>query len=80
VAHHCSVCGQRQSDWRDDDGKVFRDPPFEVVEMRCPGCEALGYHNEETKEEEQSGPRYGIHLAFKRVSGEVEEGGRGAWP
>lgn len=51
---------------------MFRDPPFEVVETLCPGCEALGYHNEETKEA-QSGSRHGIHLAFKPVRESGEE-------
>ncbi len=67
------MCGQRQSDWRDDDGKELRDPPFEVVETLCPGCEAIGYHQEEA--EESKAVRHGVRLAFKRVpgSGQIEE-------
>jgi hypothetical protein len=68
---HCSSCGQRQSDWLDEDGKEPRGPPFDVVETRCGGCEALGYHREDAKGSDDGAARHGIHLAFKRVcSGE----------
>jgi hypothetical protein len=47
---------------------VFREPPFEVVETLCPGCEAIGYHNEDPNAAQEDVPsRYGIHLAFKPV-------------
>jgi hypothetical protein len=69
-AEHCGSCGQRRSDWLDAQGKELRDPPFEVVESLCSGCQALGYHREESAEErdKDAPPRHGIHYGFKRVS------------
>ena len=62
-AEHCRSCGQRRSEWLDENGKELRDPPFEVVEILCPPCELLASHQEERKDDD----RPGIHLAFRRV-------------
>ena len=61
-ADHCSSCHQRRSDWLDENGKELRDPPFEVVEILCPGCQEIAWHTEGEKER-----RPGIHLGFRRV-------------
>ncbi len=68
---HCSHCRQRISDWEDEQGKALKDPPFEVIELQCPACELLAYHEEEVKEREKgvdAAPRYGIRYGFKRLS------------
>jgi hypothetical protein len=63
-ADHCSNCKQRVSDWLDEDGKEMKDPPFEVVEMLCPGCQELGLHREDHKNEKET--RHGVYYGFRR--------------
>ncbi len=62
----CGKCGVYRPAWMDDRGKELEDPPFEVVEFLCPGCQELELYNEEKREK-----RKGVHLGFRRVK--VEE-------
>ncbi len=66
-ADHCSGCGQRQSDWRDEKGKELVDPPFELVETLCPACAVLEERQAEDQESKKR-PRPGLKLAFRRVA------------
>ncbi len=65
---HCGSCGQRRSDWLDENGKELMDPPFEVTEYLCPGCQELELYTEEKREK-----RKGVHYAFRRFRPDTEE-------
>lgn len=68
--HHCPHCRQWRPAWEDEDGKVLKDPPFEVVEAVCGSCEAIGYHEEAVRDQQKgtdAAPRYGVRYGFKRV-------------
>lgn len=73
LADHCHSCGVYRPDWLDEKGKELEDPPFEVIEYLCPGCQELGWHMEEKSAKEiQAQQRRGIHLAFRPVRREEE--------
>ncbi len=44
------------------------DPPYEVVEVLCPGCQELELYTEEKREK-----RKGIHLAFRPARTEEDQ-------
>lgn len=66
-AAHCGQCGQRQSDWRDDEGVQLRTPPFELVESVCPSCEWLEMDAADRQESKGQRTQPGLKLGFKRV-------------
>ncbi len=65
LASHCPACGQRQCEWRDENGMELMDPPFELVESVCPSCAWLEEHRNEAREEKKTRP--GLQLGFKRI-------------
>ncbi len=62
---HCGTCGQRQSEWRDEQGVELVDPPFELVKSVCPSCAWLEEDREEMQKEGQRRP--GLKFGFRRV-------------
>lgn len=65
LSDHCHACGQRRSDWHDENGKELRDPPFEIVSMVCSSCEVLGDWQEERQGSKHK--RHGVYPAFRRL-------------
>ncbi len=62
---HCGTCGQRQSEWRDENGVELLNPPFELVKSVCPACAWLEQDREEMQKERQGRP--GLKFGFRRV-------------
>ncbi len=69
LSEHCSSCGQRQVEWRDEKGKELVDPPFELVESLCPACAVLEERDRELEEQRKNGqrPRPGLKVGFRRL-------------
>lgn len=68
-AEHCPSCGQRRSEWYDENGIELRDPPFEVAETVCPPCAWLeSYEAENPKKDRIEGSK----LYLKRLDDDEE--------
>lgn len=69
-AEHCPNCRQHPHEWFGDDGRELEDPPFFVVEGRCPSCELL----DDWREEHREDPRHGVFPRFARVDSDEPDG------
>ena len=59
----CPSCGTRHDDWRDEQGRVRRDPPYVARTVDCDGCRALSDMRPDSKDEGVKGGWRRVELA-----------------